>query len=67
MAGGLLAATAMARGLILVTRNVADLARSDVRVLNPFGPPRRTTDPIPLPLPVSAGQRPDRQEAVRPF
>jgi len=37
---GLLAATARARGLILVTRNVADLARSDVRVLNPFDPPR---------------------------
>jgi predicted nucleic acid-binding protein len=36
---GLLAATARARGLILVTRNVADLARSDVRVLNPFDPP----------------------------
>ena len=35
---GLLAATARTRGLILVTRNVADLARSDVRVLNPFGP-----------------------------
>ena len=36
---GLLAATARTRGLILVTRNVADLARSDVRVLNPFDPP----------------------------
>jgi toxin FitB len=35
---GLLAATAKARGLILVTRNVADLARSDVCVLNPFDP-----------------------------
>jgi toxin FitB len=35
---GLLAATAKARGLILVTRNVADLARSGIRVLNPFDP-----------------------------
>jgi predicted nucleic acid-binding protein len=35
---GLLAATARARGLILVTRNVADLARSGTRVLNPFAP-----------------------------
>ena len=35
---GLLAATATARGLILVTRNVADLARSGIRVLNPFDP-----------------------------
>jgi len=39
---GLLAATARARGLILVTRNVADLARRDVRVLNPFDPPARS-------------------------
>jgi len=39
---GLLAATARARSLILVTRNVADLARSDVRVLNPFDPSRRS-------------------------
>jgi hypothetical protein len=39
---GLLAATARMRGLILVTRNVADLARSDVRVLNPFDPSRRS-------------------------
>ena len=35
---GLLAATARARGLILVTRNVADLARGGTRVLNPFAP-----------------------------
>jgi len=41
---GLLAATARARGLILVTRNVADLARSDVRVLNPFDPPAAAND-----------------------
>jgi predicted nucleic acid-binding protein len=33
---GLLAATARARGLVLVTRNVADLARSGIRVFNPF-------------------------------
>ena len=33
---GLLAATARARGLILVTRNVADLARSRVQLFNPF-------------------------------
>jgi toxin FitB len=39
---GLLAATARARDLILVTRNVADLARRDVRVLNPFDPPGRS-------------------------
>lgn len=39
---GLLAATARARDLILVTRNVADLARSDVRMLNPFDPPGHT-------------------------
>lgn len=39
---GLLAATARARGLILVTRNTADLARSDVGVLNPFDPSSRT-------------------------
>ena len=39
---GLLAATARARGLILVTRNVADLVRSDVRVFNPFAPPGRS-------------------------
>jgi toxin FitB len=35
---GLLAATARARGLVLVTRNVADLTRSGIRVLNPFDP-----------------------------
>jgi toxin FitB len=35
---GLLAATARARRLILVTRNIADLARSDVQMLNPFDP-----------------------------
>jgi predicted nucleic acid-binding protein len=39
---GLLAATARAWGLILVTRNVADLARSDVRALNPFDPSRHS-------------------------
>jgi toxin FitB len=33
---GLLAATARVRGSILVTRNTADLARSDVRMLNPW-------------------------------
>jgi len=35
---GVLAAAARARGLVLVICNLADLARSDVRVLNPFGP-----------------------------
>jgi len=35
---GLLAATAMARGWTLVTRNVADLSRCGVRLLNPFEP-----------------------------
>ena len=39
---GLLAATARAKGLILVTRNVADLARSGIRVLNPFDPSDHT-------------------------
>jgi predicted nucleic acid-binding protein len=33
---GLLAATARVRGWILVTRNTADLAGCEVRVLNPF-------------------------------
>ena len=33
---GLMAATAKVRGWTFVTRNVADLARTDVRLLNPF-------------------------------
>jgi toxin FitB len=33
---GLMAATAKVRGWTLVTRDVADLARADVRLLNPF-------------------------------
>jgi toxin FitB len=33
---GLMAATAKVRGWTLVTRNVADLARTDVRLLDPF-------------------------------
>jgi len=41
---GLLAATASVRNWTLVTRNTADLARSGIRLLNPFdptgGPPR---------------------------
>jgi predicted nucleic acid-binding protein len=37
---GLLAATARVRGLTLVSRNTADLARTGVRLLNPFDPPR---------------------------
>jgi predicted nucleic acid-binding protein len=37
---GLLAATAKARGLTLVTRNTADLVRTDVPLLNPFEPLR---------------------------
>jgi predicted nucleic acid-binding protein len=36
---GLMAATAKVRGLILVTRNVAHVARPGVRVLNPWEPP----------------------------
>ena len=36
---GLLAATALEHDLVLVTRNVADVARTDVEVLNPFGEP----------------------------
>jgi predicted nucleic acid-binding protein len=35
---GLLAATAMVRGWILVTRNVADVERTGVQLLNPFTP-----------------------------
>jgi len=35
---GLLAATARCRGWTLVTRNTADLARSGVRLVNPFEP-----------------------------
>lgn len=42
---GLLAATALVNDMALVTRNVADVARSGVRVVNPFDsretPPRR--------------------------
>ncbi|UCH26097.1 MAG: type II toxin-antitoxin system VapC family toxin [Trueperaceae bacterium] len=34
---GLLAATAQVHGLILVTRNVADIDRTGVPLLNPFG------------------------------
>jgi toxin FitB len=37
---GLLAATAKVRGWTLVTRNVGDLARTGVRLLNPFDPRR---------------------------
>ncbi len=33
---GLMAATAKAKGLTLVTRNTADIERSGVRILNPF-------------------------------
>jgi predicted nucleic acid-binding protein len=33
---GLLAATAMAHDLVLVTRNIRDVARTGVRVTNPF-------------------------------
>ena len=36
---GLLAATARVRSLTLVNRNTADLARTGVRLLNPFEPP----------------------------
>lgn len=35
---GLMAATAKVRGWTLVTRNVSDLARTGVRLLNPFDP-----------------------------
>ncbi len=35
---GLMAATAKVRGWTLVTRNVTDLARAGVRLLNPFDP-----------------------------
>jgi toxin FitB len=36
---GLLAATAKVRGWTLVTRNVSDVERTGVRLLNPFDPP----------------------------
>jgi toxin FitB len=39
---GLLAATAKARGLTLVTRNTAGLARSGAALLNPWDGPRAT-------------------------
>jgi predicted nucleic acid-binding protein len=35
---GLLAATAMVHGLILVTRNVSDVLRTGVAILDPFAP-----------------------------
>jgi predicted nucleic acid-binding protein len=35
---GLLAATAKVHGLTLVTRNVADISRTGVSLLNPFSP-----------------------------
>jgi toxin FitB len=38
---GLLAASASVHGCTLVTRNVSDLARSGISVLNPFEPPAR--------------------------
>ena len=34
---GLMAATAKVRGMTLVTRDIADVERTGVRVLNPFG------------------------------
>ncbi|HEY6420016.1 MAG TPA: type II toxin-antitoxin system VapC family toxin [Candidatus Binataceae bacterium] len=37
----LLAATAEAHGLVLVTRNIRDIARSGVRCINPFEPVER--------------------------
>jgi predicted nucleic acid-binding protein len=36
--GGLMAASAMVHGLVFVTRNVAHVGRSGVRVLNPWEP-----------------------------
>ncbi|WP_437937384.1 hypothetical protein [Sorangium sp. So ce341] len=35
---GLLAATAIVHNLVLVTRNTRDVARTGVRLLNPFEP-----------------------------
>jgi predicted nucleic acid-binding protein len=40
---GLLAATARVGGLVLVTRNTADLARTGVQLLDPFAPTGRAT------------------------
>jgi toxin FitB len=40
--GGLLAASAKARGWTLVTRNTAELQRSGVALLNPFTAPPAT-------------------------
>ena len=39
----LLAATAEAHGLTLVTRNLKDIERSGVRCINPFEPPARSS------------------------
>jgi len=36
--GGLLAATAKVYGLTLVTRNIADISRTGVSLLNPLSP-----------------------------
>jgi predicted nucleic acid-binding protein len=41
---GLLAATAKVEGLTLVTRNVADVARTQLDVVNPFTPDGSGTD-----------------------
>ena len=41
---GLIAATALAHGLIVVTRNLRDFARTGVQVLNPFEPLSQTPD-----------------------
>ena len=39
---GLLAATALERDLVLVTRNTADVERTGVAVIDPFAGPRST-------------------------
>jgi predicted nucleic acid-binding protein len=38
----LLAATALVRGFVLATRNIADFADSGIRIVNPFDPPTRS-------------------------
>lgn len=38
---GLIAATALVHGLIVVTRNVSDVQATGTRVFNPWTPPRR--------------------------
>ena len=68
---GLLAATARVRGLVLVTRNTADRARTGVRLLGPFassgrgGGWRRIEGPV-LPLGELVAEEPPERGVQRP-